>query len=63
MSKASAATPASSTRLNPLRWIKGEVPSVDDVLDTMTARAAKFNVEKVRQEDVVRAGGGVPDEE
>jgi ParB family chromosome partitioning protein len=50
-------------RINPLRWIKGEVPSVDDVLDTMTARAAKFNVEKVRQEDVVRAGGGVPDEE
>ena len=50
-------------RINPLRWIKGEVPSVDDVLDTMTARATKFNVEKVRQEDVVRAGGGVPDEE
>ena len=52
------------SRINPLRWIKGDLPTADDVLDTMTARAAKFNVEKVKQEDVVRAGGGgVPDEE
>ncbi len=51
-------------RINPLRWIKGDLPSVDSVLDTMASRAAKFNVEKVRQEDVARAGGGgVPDEE
>jgi ParB family chromosome partitioning protein len=51
-------------RINPLRWIKGDLPSADEVLDTMIGRAAKFNVEKVKQEDVVRAGGGgVPDEE
>jgi ParB family chromosome partitioning protein len=50
-------------RINPLRWIKGDLPSADEVLDTMRGRAAKFNVEKVKQEDVARAGGGVPDEE
>ncbi|HEY2511864.1 MAG TPA: ParB N-terminal domain-containing protein [Polyangiaceae bacterium] len=49
-------------RINPLRWIKGDLPSADEVLDTMIGRAKKFNVEKVRQEDVARAGG-VPDEE
>ncbi len=49
-------------RINPLRFHKGEPPSADDVLDTMLARATKFNVEKVRQEDVARAGGA-PDEE
>jgi ParB family chromosome partitioning protein len=49
-------------RLNPLRFHKGDPPSADDVLDTMLARAAKFNVDKVRQEDVARAGGA-PDED
>ena len=28
----------------------------------MRDRAAKFNAEKVRQEDLARMGGGVPDE-
>jgi ParB family chromosome partitioning protein len=50
------------SRINPLRFIKGEPPSADDVLGTMMSRASKFNVEKVRQEDVARAGGA-PDEE
>jgi ParB family chromosome partitioning protein len=45
------------SRINPLRFHKGDPPSADDVLDTMLARATKFNVEKVRQEDVARAGG------
>ena len=49
-------------RINPLRWIKGDLPSADEVLETMMGRAKKFNVEKVKQEDVARAGG-VPDEE
>jgi len=49
-------------RINPLRWIKGDLPSADEVLDTMRTRAGKFNVEKVRQEDLARAGGA-PDEE
>jgi ParB family chromosome partitioning protein len=50
------------SRINPLRWIKGDLPSADEVLDTMRSRAGKFNIEKVRQEDLARSGG-VPDEE
>jgi hypothetical protein len=30
---------------------------------TMRDRAAKFNAEKVKQEDLSRMGGGVPDDE
>ncbi|AKV00885.1 hypothetical protein AKJ09_07548 [Labilithrix luteola] len=50
-------------RINPLRWIQGELPSAEKVLTTMRDRAAKFNADKIKQEDVARAGGGVPDEE
>jgi ParB family chromosome partitioning protein len=50
-------------RINPLRWIQGELPSAEKVLTQMRDRAAKFNTEKVRQEDLARMGGGVPDEE
>lgn len=49
-------------RINPLRWIQGEPPPLDDVLKTMRERASKFNTEKVRQEDLAVAGGP-PDEE
>jgi len=49
-------------RINPLRWIKGEPPPLEEVLKTMRERAAKFNAEKIRQEDLATAGG-VPDEE
>ena len=49
-------------RINPLRWIQGELPSAEKVLTTMRDRAGKFNAEKVRQEDLARMGGGVPDE-
>ena len=51
------------SRINPLKWIQGELPSAETVLTTMRDKAAKFNVEKVRQEDLARMGGGVPDEE
>ncbi len=44
-------------RINPLRWIKGELPAAEDVLRTMRDRAARFNVEKVRQQDLARAAG------
>jgi ParB family chromosome partitioning protein len=50
------------SRINPLRWIQGDVPPAEKVLETMRERAAKFNVEKVKQEDLARAGGA-PDEE
>jgi ParB family chromosome partitioning protein len=50
-------------RINPLRWIKGELPPAEKVIAQMRDRAAKFNVDRVKQEDVARAGGGAPDEE
>jgi ParB family chromosome partitioning protein len=49
-------------RINPLRFIQGDVPPAEKVLETMLERASKFNVDKVRQEDLARAGGA-PDEE
>ena len=48
-------------RINPLRWIQGEPPPLEEVLKTMRDRAGKFNVEKVKQEDLAGAGGA-PDE-
>ena len=48
-------------RINPLRWIQGEPPPLEEVFKTMRERAGKFNVEKVKQEDIV-ATGGAPDE-
>jgi ParB family chromosome partitioning protein len=50
-------------RINPLRWIKGELPAASDVIAQMAQRAAKFNAERVKQEDLARMGGGAPDEE
>ena len=49
-------------RINPLRWIKGEPPPATEVLKTMKERAGRFSVDKIRQEDLARAGG-VPDAE
>src|SRR5690606_18547351 len=43
--------------INPLRWIKGDPPPLEDGLKTMRERAAKFNAEKVKQEDLTRVGG------
>jgi ParB family transcriptional regulator, chromosome partitioning protein len=48
-------------RINPLRWIQGDPPPLEEVLDTMRSRAAKFNVDKVKQQDIV-ASGGAPEE-
>jgi ParB family chromosome partitioning protein len=48
-------------RINPLRWIKGEAPSLEDVFKTMRDRAAKFNVEKVRPQDLAGAAGSPDD--
>ena len=48
-------------RINPLRWIQGEPPQLEEVLKTMRERAGKFNVEKVKQEDLA-ATGGAPEE-
>jgi ParB family transcriptional regulator, chromosome partitioning protein len=50
-------------RINPLRWIKGDLPEVESVLKTMRDRAGKFNVEKVRPQDLASMAGAPPDEE
>jgi len=49
-------------RINPLRWIQGEPPPLEEVLKTMRERAAKFNAEKVKQEDLA-GSGGAPDDD
>lgn len=45
-------------RVNPLRFIKGEPPSFDELLGTMTSRAAKLDADKIKPGDLARAGGG-----
>ena len=50
-------------RINPLRWIQGEPPPLEEVLKTMRDRAAKFNTEKIKQEDLAGAGGAPDDAE
>jgi ParB family transcriptional regulator, chromosome partitioning protein len=44
-------------RVNPLRFIKGTPPSLDELLTTMTRRTRNMNVDKIRPADVVRTGG------
>ncbi len=48
-------------RINPLRWIQGDPPPLEDVLRTMRERATKFNVEKIKPQDLAGAAGP-PDE-
>ena len=45
-------------RINPIRFSTSTEFDFDDVLARMKKSAEKFNVDRVRQEDVVRAGGG-----
>jgi ParB family transcriptional regulator, chromosome partitioning protein len=44
-------------RINPLRWIKGEPPPLEEVLKTMRERAARFNVDKIKAQDLAGASG------
>jgi ParB family chromosome partitioning protein len=48
-------------RINPIRFSKSTSFDFDDVLDRMKAAAVKFNVDKVKPEQVTRAAGP-PDE-
>lgn len=50
-------------RLNPIRFSKATEFDVDEVLGKMSAAAARFNVDRIKQEDVARAGGGTAPEE
>src|SRR6516165_8382045 len=49
-------------RINPLRWIKGELPGADKVLQTMRDRAARFNTDKITQQDLAGAAGPADEE-
>jgi ParB family chromosome partitioning protein len=49
-------------RINPLRWIKGEPPPLEEVLNTMRDRVAKFKVERIRPQDLAGAAGPPDDE-
>jgi ParB family chromosome partitioning protein len=50
-------------RINPVRFSKATDFDFDEVMDKMMASAAKFNVERVKQEDVAKIGGGAPEDE
>jgi ParB family transcriptional regulator, chromosome partitioning protein len=50
-------------RINPIRFSTSTEFDFDDVFERMKRSAGKFNIDKVRQEDVVRAGGGPAAEE
>lgn len=48
-------------RINPLRFIKGDVPSVATLLAGMTKRAQGMKLDKIRPEDLARSGGAPAD--
>jgi ParB family chromosome partitioning protein len=50
-------------RINPIRFSKSTEFDFDDVIDRTLKNAQRFNVEKVKQQDVVKAGGGPIDED
>ena len=49
-------------RVNPIRFSKSTEFDFDEVMGKMIASANKFNVERVKQEDVAKIGGAPPDE-
>ncbi len=51
------------SRVNYTRFSKAASFDFDETLDKIIASAAKFNVDRVKQEDVAKSGGGPADEE
>jgi ParB family chromosome partitioning protein len=51
------------SRVNYTRFSKATSFDFDETLDKIIASAAKFNVERVKQEDVAKSSGGPADEE
>jgi ParB family chromosome partitioning protein len=51
------------SRVNYTRFSKATSFDFDEALDRIIASAAKFNADRVKQEDVARSGGGPADEE
>ena len=48
-------------RVNPLRFIKGEPPPLDELLPSMTKRARGMNLDKIKSGDIARTGGPPPE--
>jgi ParB family chromosome partitioning protein len=48
-------------RSNPLRFMK-EPPELEDLIKTIRGKVDRFNVDKIKQSDIV-ASGGAPDED
>jgi len=49
-------------RINPIRFSKSTEFDFDEVMDKMIAAAGRFNVDRVKQEDVAKVGGAPPEE-
>ncbi|MBM3854138.1 MAG: chromosome partitioning protein ParB [Verrucomicrobia bacterium] len=49
-------------RSNPLRFMS-EPPPLDELLGIIRGKVDRFNVEKIKQEDIVASGGGPADDE
>jgi ParB family chromosome partitioning protein len=49
-------------RINYLRFVKGDMPPFEKALESLVAKAKKFDPEKVKPQDLAGAGGP-PDEE
>jgi ParB family chromosome partitioning protein len=49
-------------RINPIRFSKATEFDFDEVIDKMIASAGKFNVDRVKQEDVAKIGGAPAEE-
>ena len=50
------------SRVNFTRFSKATSFDFDETLDKIIASAARFNVDRVKQEDVAKAGGGPPED-
>jgi ParB family transcriptional regulator, chromosome partitioning protein len=46
-------------RVNPLRFIKGTPPALDELLPSMAKRVRAMKLDSIRTEDIARTGGAV----
>jgi ParB family chromosome partitioning protein len=55
--------PFVAARINPIRFSKAASFDFDEVMEKMTAAAGKFNIERVKPEEVTKASGPPADED
>jgi ParB family transcriptional regulator, chromosome partitioning protein len=55
--------PFVAARINPIRFSKSTSFDFDEVMEKMTASAGKFNIDRVKPEEVTRASGPPADED